>query len=165
MVSNSLAATNLYGSLDTPYYVEISPQFASLVQSTAWEVVRSHPFVGTAPLDYDKDSLPNSWEKQYFGSTTNASPNVICSNGINTVREAYIAGLNPLGTNRFRLQMQINGGVCSWSAISGRVYDVYFTTNLFNNFTPLYTNIPWTANSFTNAGTDEGFYRLKVRLP
>lgn len=54
--------------------------------------------LAVASIDYDYDGLPNTWELQYFGGPTNANPDTICSNGINTVREAYITGLNPSGS-------------------------------------------------------------------
>jgi hypothetical protein len=52
--------------------------------------------------------------------------------------------------------------------VSGRVYSVYWTTNLMNSFQSLETNIVWPQSSWTDLvhGAQEvGFYRIKVRLP
>jgi hypothetical protein len=56
----------------------------------------------------------------------------------------------------------------NWSSVSGRVYDVYWTTNLMNSFVPLQTNIAWPQAAYTSpvpGGTDSGFYKIKVRRP
>lgn len=46
-------------------------------------------------VDSDGDNISDSWEETYFGGPTNANPTATCSNGVNTIRQAYIAGLNP----------------------------------------------------------------------
>lgn len=54
-----------------------------------------------------------------------------------------------------------------WNAVSGRVYSVYWTSNLLNAFQSLETNVPWTGTVFTDAvhGTgNENFYKVKVKL-
>jgi hypothetical protein len=126
--------------------------------------------------DLDYDGLPNEWELQYFGGETNANPNAFASNGVNTVLEAYIAGLNP--TNRFSFfkvdtlepPETTNGGfVIRWSAVTGRVYGVYRATNLLmNSFQPLATNMVWPQASYTDTvhRTEfSSFYQINVRLP
>ena len=119
------------------------------------------------PSDADQDGLPNSWETQYFGSATNAVPDAICANGFNTVREAYVAGFSPVDPLAgFRIagyqgsQHRIN-----WEAVSGRLYSVYWTTNLLTGFHILETNI--TAGSYTDLihDAEQGFYRIDVRQP
>ena len=42
--------------------------------------------------DSDGDGIPDDWERQHGG---NQNPERTCSNGINKVRQAYIAGLDP----------------------------------------------------------------------
>ncbi len=120
-----------------------------------------------ALIDTDADGIPDSWELQYFGGTTTASPNAICSNRINTVLQAYIAGLNPNDPlSALRASSPSNNGkVLQWNAVSGRVYSVYWTTNLLNGFQCLESNIPWTQGSFTNS-TDAscGYYKIGVQL-
>jgi hypothetical protein len=55
----------------------------------------------------------------------------------------------------------------NWSSVSGRVYDVYWTTNLMSSFVPLQTNIAWPQSVYTSPvpGTGAGFYKLNVRRP
>jgi len=160
--SNDIYET--YGSLDAPYYIEISPEYAALIQSTAWEVVRSHPFAGIAPLDHDHDGLPNEWEKTYFGGSTNANPTTPASNGINTVLETYIAGLNPTNSASF-FNVSNDWKTLRWNATSGRVYTVSWTSNLLSGFQALETNL--NSGEFTNLVTPTNgpnFYRIDVQL-
>lgn len=115
---------------------------------------------------YAGDGLPDWWQIQYFGmNNSNAGPNTVCSNRINTVRQAYIAGLNPTNSSaRFGINQRTKN-VMEWNAVSGRVYNVYWTTNLMNGFQPLGANILWPQSSFTNSTVaPRGFYKIDVRL-
>jgi hypothetical protein len=121
--------------------------------------------------DNDGDGIPVWWEKLYFGASTNINPAGICSNGFNTIREAYIAGLDPNDPNSeflasaFRSPTSEN--VLQWQGVSGRVYSVYYSTNLLSGFQPLETNIPWTAGAFTDTvheADGSGFYKIHVKL-
>jgi|GEM_PF-7050143 len=121
------------------------------------------------PPDSDADGIPDSWEQQYFGGTTNANPNAVCSNGFNTVFDAYIAGLNPTNPlSRFMISNFRALGddkAFDWNTVSGRIYSVYWTTNLLSGFQPLEINIPWTRNSFTNSTiVPQSFYKINVQL-
>jgi hypothetical protein len=120
--------------------------------------------------DIDADRIPDSWELQYFGGTTKANPTAICSNGVNTVLQAYIAGLNPNDPqSRFQIsnfRSRTTGNAFEWNAVSGRVYSVYWTTNLLSGFHCLESTIPWTRASFTNTTEGPcGFYKIDVSLP
>lgn len=102
--------------------------------------------------DLDGDGLPDEWETQYFGGPTNANPIAMASNGVNTVQEAYIAGLDPTSlTNRFLLSiLRSPSSVLRWNSVSGRVYSVYWTTNLLSGtFIPLQSNL--TSGVFTDS--------------
>lgn len=134
--------------------VEISALFAELTKVSN-------------PSDIDQDGLPNNWETQYFGGATNAAPDAICANGFNTVQEAYVAGFSPVNPSA---DFRITGYQCPqnriyWEAVSGRLYSVYWTTNLLNGFQPLETNI--TTGAYTGATVTAGqaFYRIEVRKP
>jgi hypothetical protein len=122
------------------------------------------------PGDTDSDGIPNEWETKYFGGATNANPNALAANGVNTVMETYIADLNPTNAQSFFTVSNRPASsqvTLQWSAASGRVYSVHWTTNLFNNFQPLGTNILWPQNSWTdtvNGVQSRSFYRIKVRL-
>ena len=120
---------------------------------------------GAGTADGDGNGLPDWWEQQYFGGT-GVNPSAICSNGINTVREAYIAGLDPKDkTSVLRASIPVNGKILGWNATSGRVYSVYWATNLVTGFQCLESNIPWTRGGFTNSTTVPcGYYKIGVRL-
>jgi len=116
--------------------------------------------------DTDGDGIPDWWEILYYGGPTNANPTAICSNDVNIVIEAYIAGLDPTDPNA-RFSLLILGNELAWGGVSGRVYDVWWTSNLFDGFLPLETNIPWTTDNFIDTFhgiEDTGYYRLRVRV-
>lgn len=121
---------------------------------------------GIPPEDGNSNGLPDWWELQYFGGTV-SNPNAVCSNGINTVLEAYIVGLNPNDPDAF---FGFTGGdvqtkTLQWSAVSGRVYNVYWTTNLLNSFQPLQTD--YTGGTITDSlhsAAGKCFYKIDVRM-
>jgi parallel beta-helix repeat protein len=132
---------------------------------TAWASVV--PAASSAPPgDVDSDGIPDGWEVQHFGGVTNASPSALAANGVNTIYETYIAGLNPTNPSA-RFSVSNDRNVLGWNATSGRVYSVYWTTNLLNGFQPLATNIVWPQGSWTDLvhGAEiKNFYQIKVRL-
>lgn len=104
---------------------------------------------------------PDWWMIQY--GITNAVADQD-SDGMAACQE-YIAGTNPTNpASVFRIT-QSHRNVMSWNAVSGRVYSVYWMTNLLSGFQCLESNIPWTRSSFTNS-TDApcGYYKIKVQL-
>jgi hypothetical protein len=119
--------------------------------------------------DEDTDGLPARWELEYFGNTTNVNANEVCSNGINTMIQAYVAGLNPTDPQS-RLQISDFRSLPAektfgWTTASGRVYSVYWSTNLRLGFQCLESNISWTRGVFTNSTTvPQGYYKIDVRL-
>lgn len=120
--------------------------------------------------DIDADGLPDWWEEQYFGASTNADASATAANGLNTIEQTYIAGLDPtdpLSTFDLAAQPAVSPVAFRWNAVSGRVYSVYWTTNLLSGFELLETGIVWPQNSWTdqvNGVQGSGFYRIKVRL-
>lgn len=115
--------------------------------------------------DMDADGIADLWEMQNFGSRYSAVPDTICSNRVNTIRQAYIAGLDPKDPDsRFQGRMGMDQ-VLRWDATSGRVYSVWYSTNLLSGFQCLETNIPWSASCFTNSSNvRNGYYKIDVRL-
>jgi len=117
--------------------------------------------------DSDGDGIPDDWERQHGG---NQNPERTCSNRINKVRQAYIAGLNPNDPNSQFLTSALRfptSSVLGWNATSGRVYSVWWTTNLLNGFQSLETDIPWTANSYTDDvhnADGQMYYKIDVQL-
>jgi hypothetical protein len=119
----------------------------------------------TALWDSDADGISDPWEERYFGGPTNANPNTVCSNGINTVLQAYIAGLNPNDPDAAFRASIFPGRVLQWGAVPGRVYSIYWTTNLLSGFQCLESNIPWTRGGFTNpTAVPCGYYKIDVRM-
>jgi hypothetical protein len=140
-------------AFDGAGYGDRSPAFSVWVESS----------------DADGDGLPDDWETLYFGGVTNANPAAFCSNGVNTVLQAYIAGFDPTnpaaGFGMTGLDAQ--GRIVQWSAVSGRWYSVYWTDDLGSGFPsfPLVSNL--TSGAFTDsvhAAEGAGFYRIEVEL-
>lgn len=123
-----------------------------------------------AGTDVDVDGMDDLWELNQFGGRHFAVPDTICSNGVNTILEAYIAGLDPNNAAaRFKVEKYKADArnTLRWNAASGRVYSVYFSTNLLNGFQPVETNIPWTAGAFTDtvhSAQEQGYYKIGVEL-
>lgn len=119
-------------------------------------------------IDGDGDGIPDWWEQKYFGGVTAAAAGSPASNGVNTLRGAYLAGLNPCGTNRFEISGATSpDGRIRWTGQPGRNYSVYWTTNLTSGFTLVQANIPWTQNEFIDTGRTNapaGFYQVRVGL-
>ena len=79
--------------------------------------------------------------------------------------QEYIAGTDPTSPASVFRAAGTPPSVLSWSSASGRVYSVYWTTNLMNGFQCIASNIPWTQNSLTNpAPAASSFYKIDVRL-
>ncbi len=120
-------------------------------------------------VDSDGDGLPDDWETQYFGGATSANPAAMAANGANTVYETYIAGIDPTDpAAQFDLSIQQRASqrILQWDSVTGRIYSVYWSTNLLNRFQPLETNIVWPQNSWTGQVSESrnNFYRIRVQL-
>ncbi len=122
---------------------------------------------GGADEDSDGDGLPAWWEALYYGGPTNANPSATCSNGINTVRGAYIAGFSPLDRGACFEVYEFRNNVLQWNTTSGRVYSILWTRNLLENFQPLETNLSWTPAIFTDSthrAEEKIFYKIEVEM-
>ena len=117
--------------------------------------------------DSDGDGLPDDWETNCFGNL-DANPADPATNSDYTVWQCYIAGLDPTSlTNRFLLSvLQAPPSVLGWNATSGRVYSIYWTSNLLNGF-----GMPWQTNitggvytDTTHTAEEKGFYKIDVDL-
>jgi len=71
-------------------------------------------------------------------------------------------------TNLFEVSVLSSpSSVLRWNSVSGRVYTVYWTSNLLSNFQTLETNLPWTEMPYTDtneSATGQGFYKIDVEL-
>ena len=117
--------------------------------------------------DGDADGLPDWWERLYCGGVAEGLPGAQCSNGINTVLEAYIAGFDPADASAFFQVGGIERNVLQWQPVTGRVYSVYWSSNLLAGFPA----VPFVSNLVSGVYTDsvheaegDGFYRIEVEL-
>jgi hypothetical protein len=123
-------------------------------------------FIPDAAGDGDADGLPDAWEARYFGDVE-SDPQTVCANGINTLLESYTAGLDPTDPQSLFTVGMVGQEILEWSGVTGRVYAVWWSTNLLNGFECLASNLSWSAAAFTDTvhqAETEGFYRLEVRL-
>lgn len=78
-----------------------------------------------------------------------------------------IVSVSPGSATAVRVEFSDLWNAIWWNSTSGRVYAVYWATNLTEGFQPLETNIHWSVGGFTdtvhNAETT-GFYKIDVQL-
>jgi len=120
------------------------------------------------PMDTDTDGLPNIWEMRYFGGVTAANPTSLAANGINTIYEMYVAGLNPTNpASLFVVHLVENAGRIKWASVKNRNYTVQHSPNLTAPFTNVTTGAGTGADMFYSSSpgsTQQGFYRVNVRV-
>ena len=98
----------------------------------------------------------------------------IGSNGF-TVWESYIAGLDPndpasiFYVSRIAVEAGDGETAVDWPTRSGRLYTVFWSTNVAGGFAPLPggTDLPWTQTTYTDTvhgAEPAGHYRVDVRL-
>jgi PKD repeat protein len=124
--------------------------------------------IGQHP-DLDGDGLPDAWEETYFAAREGQGASQLSSNGVDTLEDAYVAGLNPTDSEaRFLIEgISRDGGarVLNWPSVSGRVYALFFSTNLLATEWPLLSETQ--GGSLTDAvhgAVENGRYRLGVRI-
>lgn len=118
--------------------------------------------------DSDGDGIPDQWESRYGENTTNMVASIDSDgDGLSNFQE-YIAGLNPTNFDGFGIS-EYEGApqpVIYWDSVSGRVYNVYWASNLIDGFT-LLSNVNWSVGCFTDLihNVDgQGFYKIDVSL-
>ena len=131
--------------------------------------------------DGNADGLPDWWASLYFGKPTNAHPDAMAANGVHTVREAFVAGIDPTRTDAGLpgpwLVPPAGTSTASgpqWvipDTLIDRIYGLYGTTNL------LLPPSLWSliASERYGTGGDLGFYftnevpaqfiRTRIRMP
>lgn len=124
--------------------------------------------------DVDGDGLPDDWEIDHFGDTETSSggPGDEDEDGFTDWAE-YVAGTDPNDEDSF-LAVETSassalGWVIQWPGGTNRHYDIFQSTNLFQPFTELATNLPAVVplTSYTvPVSAAEGLYlRIKARNP
>ena len=122
--------------------------------------------VGEVP-DSDGDGIPDWWEQKHLGGVTAAAPDALSGNEGLTYLQTYIAGVDPLMFDPWVVSPISGGNSFGWNPVPGRLYSVYWTSSLMNEFTLLQDNLHYPQAVFTDSehgGEAAGFYRLKVRV-
>jgi len=115
---------------------------------------------------YTTNGTPYSWLAGY-GLTNYAADADLDqdADGLKTWQE-YIAGTDPTNAASVLKAAQATRNVIAWNPVIGRVYSVYWSTNLVQGFTALNTNIVYPQSSYTNATPDSrvNHYQVRVRI-
>lgn len=122
---------------------------------------------GAVSSDSDNDGIPNDWETLYFGGPTNAlataNPDFDTYNNL----QEYIAGLNPTNSDGFgpsNFMIGVNNAF-EWNTASGRIYSVYWSSNLLDGFSILQSNLTsGVYTDSTHSAAAQGFYKLEVEV-
>jgi hypothetical protein len=120
----------------------------------------------TNQVTADPAGTPYSWLAQYGLTNFDADAQTdIDLDGLLTWQE-YIAGTVPTNSASCFRAAEGPRNVLGWNSVSGRVYNVYWTTNLMSGFQLLETNILYPQSNCTNATPDPrvNYYQVKVRL-
>lgn len=136
--------------------------------------------VETLDEEQFNDGVPYSWLINEAEIADPGSVNVnveMAANNVNTLKEAYIAGIDPLSsTDLFRLDSEWDVGeegiLLRWRSVEDRIYHIYRSGDLMNGeagFLGIATNIPanpeWDEFLDDDAtGTGPFFYRIGVEL-
>ena len=120
----------------------------------------------TVRLANDPAGTPYTWLASYgltnFDADANADQD---HDGLKTWQE-YIAGTDPTSAASCLKVAQTNRNTVTWSPVAGRLYSVYWSTNLVKGFTNLATSITYPQGSYTNTTPDAkvNHYQVKVQL-
>jgi hypothetical protein len=118
---------------DADGWTNVSERFEFVANGSDLTGFGTAPSGGGPAGDQDGDQIPDSWESEHFGGPTNANASSMSSNGVNSVMEAYVAGLNPTSVTSYLEIPDIwstTSRFINLPAVSGRVYTVEFATNL-----------------------------------
>ncbi|MBA4388777.1 MAG: hypothetical protein C0404_12405, partial [Verrucomicrobia bacterium] len=91
----------------------------------------------------DGDSMPDWWERRYFGNTNRNDTNDFDADGLNNLSE-YQLGLNPTVTN-YSLQVNVSGGGSATPSFGWYASNAIVTLNAYP--APGYGFLGWTNNT------------------
>ncbi len=153
--------TFLDQALDTDTLYEYRVRAENTEGTSDWSNVAAAFFENG---DIDGDGLPNGWENLYYSGPTSIDPDSPSANPARTVRDMYIAGLDPTDPQaEFRLIH--TGNRLLWPGASGRVYTIYWSSNLLDGFQLLETNLNGSAYTDETHNADgSAFYKIDVQV-
>ena len=120
----------------------------------------------TAQLANDPAGTPYWWLAGY--GLTNYNADAVAdqdADGLKTWQE-YIAGTDPTSAASTLKVAQTNRNTVTWSPVAGRLYSVYWSTNLVQGFSNLASGITYPQGSFTNTSPNAkvNHYQVRVQL-
>ena len=164
--ANTTGYSDLTVSPETTY--EYRVRATNATEQGAWIMAGPVTTPADENPDTDGDGIPDDWEITYFGGPTNANASALAANGVNTILETFIAGLDPTDpSDLFQLETMQQAGTLTWTpTLTGRLYAISWTTNLHHDFLPLATNLPGPQGSFTTTVHTlhpATYFRIEVR--
>lgn len=156
------------------HYDSLTGTFGSTNGSAGWSVDYAYDGNKIALIPPELSDYQN-WLQEYYGDP-NFNDSLSAASGVHTIREAYIAGLNPTNAAaRFVIQdMDVATGgdrVLQWAGVTGRLYNVYWSSNLMSGagFELIASNIQWNVGAYTDTNSvrrasPNSYYRISVQL-
>ena len=164
--TNVAAGLPLYSTNSQLASMAIGSGSSSPVYVDQIDVADTEQTAGGLP-DSDVDEIPDWWEQKYFGGVTSVTAGNPSGNDGLTYLQTYIAGVTPFASEPFTVSPIPGGNGLAWEPVQSRLYSIYWTPSLTNEFVLLQEGIPYPQSEFTDlvhSNEVTGFYRLKVQV-
>jgi hypothetical protein len=115
--------------------------------------------------DSDKNDIPDWWQRKHMGGVNSGNATAVTANNGLTYLQAYIAGLDPTGSDQLLAEKVPGNRGLKWASLPGRLYDIYWSPDLETTFTMIREGVSGSEFTDTEHDTPAGFYKLKARLP